>query len=146
MIYSAEERKKPIEHYVAGLTFKSCIDLSEGITITKEDWFTPTPEEIARQSMAFATWWTLNFHPHLNGFCGIDCIPVKCDFKPVDTWTARDSGYVDECIRDADTMEIDYNLCLTEQKKWLLGLQTRFDNNIPIRRKKELQRRLTNLE
>ena len=48
MIYSAEERKKPIEHYVDGLTFKSCIDLSEGITITKEDWFTPTPEEIAK--------------------------------------------------------------------------------------------------
>ena len=27
MIYTKEERKKPIEHYVDGLTFKSCIEV-----------------------------------------------------------------------------------------------------------------------
>lgn len=80
MIYSKEERKRPIEHYVDGLTFKSCIDLSCGITIEKQEWFNPTLEEIAIQSMSFATWWALNFHPHLNGFSGIDTIPVKCNF------------------------------------------------------------------
>lgn len=61
-------------------------------------------------------------------------------------WTARDSGYVDECIRDTIVLEEEYCLYLTEQKKWLLGLQTRFDNNIPKSRKKELQRRLANME
>ena len=80
MLYSKEERKKPIEHYVDGLTFKSCIDLSDGITITKEAWFNPTPEKIAQACMTFATWWTLAFHSHLNGFSGIDAVSIKCEF------------------------------------------------------------------
>lgn len=60
-------------------------------------------------------------------------------------WTARDSGYVDECIRDTIVLEEEYCLYLTEQKKWLLELQLRFDSNIPESRKKELQKRIEDL-
>lgn len=80
MIYSKEERKKPIEHYVDGLTFKSCVDLSCGITIEKQDWFNPTKEEIISQTMTFTAWWMINIYTHLNEFSGIDTVPIKCNF------------------------------------------------------------------
>ena len=81
MIYSNEERKKPIEHYVDGLTFRSCVDLSCGITVDKDPWLvTIPPEMLIGQAMNFATWWTLNYHPHLNGFSGIDSVQIKCNF------------------------------------------------------------------
>lgn len=80
MIYSEEERKKPLIHYVNGLTFKSCVDLSCGISIEKEEWYHPTMDQVVSQTMTFTAWWIFNIHPHLNGFSGLDTIPIKCNF------------------------------------------------------------------
>lgn len=81
MYYTEEERKMPLEHYVDGLTFKSCVDLSSGIVIEKSEWMkTVTQEEIVKQTMVFTAWWVFNIHPKLNGFSGLDTVPIKCNF------------------------------------------------------------------
>ena len=38
------------------------------------------PTKKGLQTMTFTAWWIFNIHPHLNGFSGLDTIPIKCNF------------------------------------------------------------------
>ena len=42
-------------------------------------------------------------------------------------WTARDSGHVDEIVRDLQQLEEDNGLSMTDEIAWLRNLRLRFD-------------------
>jgi hypothetical protein len=71
---SKEERKKPLEHHVNGYLFKSCIDLSNGVTVVRMEYADHSNEALSKAVAEFTAWWTVNIHRYLNGFSGMDCI------------------------------------------------------------------------
>ena len=61
-----EQRKAPLKHTVVHFTFKTCVDLSEGVTIEARGEY---PENVlARETALFMVWWSNNILQDLNGW------------------------------------------------------------------------------
>ena len=65
-----EDRKRPIEHRGDHLTFKSCVDLSQGIEVTLSCGDEISAEAYAKDVAIFTGWWSLEVWHSLNGFSG----------------------------------------------------------------------------
>lgn len=90
-----EDRKKPLEHGCSYFTFKSCIDLSEGVEVipygnpdqVSVDWYS---QDVA----SFIAWWTKFVMCDLNGFSGFSHIKFRLhgNFELIDTNKTSDNG------------------------------------------------------
>ena len=63
-----EDRKQPLSHSCNYVTFKSCIDLSEGIQVESFTGNDITIEQYSQDLSTFMIWWTNFVFKDLNGF------------------------------------------------------------------------------
>lgn len=74
-----EDRKEPLEHGCRYMTFKSCVDLSQGIEVIPYGSPKITRQQYSEDLMSFMAFWMNNVWEDLNGFQGFS--HVKIDFS-----------------------------------------------------------------
>ena len=85
---TSEDRKAPLERGCNHFTFKTCLDLSEGIKVIP--YGNPKKVSIDQYSQdvaSFITWWTKCVMKDLNGFSGFSHVKFHLcgEFEFVDT-------------------------------------------------------------
>lgn len=77
---SKEDRKKALHHNCQWFSFKSNIDLSDGVTVSTFSSMKEIPYEKYSQDLAaFMVWWTKMVMKDLNGFSGFG--NIKFEFE-----------------------------------------------------------------
>lgn len=84
--FTTEERKAKIAYHGDYFTFKSCADLSMGVTITMDDYYSNKDfmlyvPKLISDTARFTTHWMVNFKPKLNGFSGMDTVKFNLETK-----------------------------------------------------------------
>ncbi len=74
-----EERKEPLEHTVGWCTFKSNLDLSDGVIVTSHSQAV-TYQAYSRDLASFIVWWSYTVLKDLNGFSGFQSIDFEVKF------------------------------------------------------------------
>lgn len=84
---TSEDRKEPLEHGCNAVTFKSCLDLSQGVKVIP---YTNSGKisvhQYSQDLSAFMCWWEHLVKKDLNGFSGFSHIKFELvGFELVDT-------------------------------------------------------------
>lgn len=84
--YTEEERKEEWIFECDHFTFKTCKDLSRGVTVTPRNVNTAILGQelmnmLAQEISRFTFYWLLYHKDKLNGFSGLDTIKWKCQFS-----------------------------------------------------------------
>jgi hypothetical protein len=84
---TSEDRKQPLEHGCDWVTFKSCVDLSEGVKVIPYGTRGQISVQQYSQDLAsFMCWWERNVMCDLNGFSGFSHVKFFLEgFELVDT-------------------------------------------------------------
>ena len=69
-LLTSEDRKQPLEHGCIHSTFKTNIDLSQGVEIIPYGSAKMTLEQYSQDIASFMVWWTHFVMEDLNGFSG----------------------------------------------------------------------------
>lgn len=73
-----EDRKQPLEHGCHDFTFKSCIDLSDGVDVipygSRKQF---SLDQYSQDVASFICWWTHNVMKDLNGFSGFSHVKFR---------------------------------------------------------------------
>jgi hypothetical protein len=67
---SNEDRKEPLEHGCQWVTFKSCVDLSEGVRVIPYGRGKISVDHYSQDLSSFMCWWEHFVKCDLNGFSG----------------------------------------------------------------------------
>ncbi len=76
-----EDRKQPLEHGCDHVTFRTCLDLSQGVKVESYGGADLTVDMYSRDLASFMIFWTTQVWGDLNGFGGLYNAKFELDFK-----------------------------------------------------------------